>query len=273
MIKTGVIGHPIAHSKSPLIHNHWIAQYGLEGSYEALDIPPEDLTKRLPELLRDEGYAGFNLTIPHKEIAMDICDVIDDTARAIGAVNTVWIQDNQIHGTNTDAFGFMENLHTTSGIGAALILGAGGAAKAVIYGLLQAGVMDIRIANRTRSKAQALATDPRISVVDWDNREQALIGADLLVNTTALGMDGQPALDIALDNLAEGATVCDIVYAPLMTDLLIRAQRRGNAVITGIGMLLHQARPAFEKWYGVLPDVSPLLIEKLSSSGLTGGSK
>lgn len=266
MIKTGVIGHPISQSKSPLIHNHWIADHGLAGTYEALDIPPEDLATRLPQLLREEGYAGFNLTIPHKELALNICDDIDDLARTIGAVNTVWLEDNRIKGTNTDAFGFMENLgpiDLTSG--PAIILGAGGAAKAIIHALLQAGAPEISLLNRTRAKADALATDPRITVIDWADRSVALNGASLLVNTTALGMQGKPHLDINLGALPYDALVSDIVYAPLMTDLLTRAAERGNPISTGIGMLLHQARPAFEKWYGIMPDITQALEDKVTT--------
>ena len=263
-IKTGIIGHPISHSKSPLIHNHWIKEYGLNGAYEALDIKPQDLPNRLPALLRDEGYRGFNLTIPHKEIAFNLCDEMDDIARAIGAVNTVWIEDKIIKGTNTDAYGFIENLGAyTSLQGPAFIIGAGGAAKAVLYGLLQAGLTDIRITNRTRSKADELATDPRITVIDWKGRHEALAGATLLVNTTALGMVGHASLDLDLTALSEDAVVCDIVYAPLMTELLLTAKARGNPFVTGIGMLLHQARPAFKRWYGILPEVTQSLEEKV----------
>lgn len=263
-IKTAVIGHPISHSKSPLIHNHWIKQYGLSGTYEALDIRPEDLSVRLPELLREGGYTGFNLTLPHKELALDICDDVDDLAKAVGAVNTVALKGSRIIGTNTDVFGFIENIKQSAPAfnftsGPAVILGAGGAAKAILHGLLQSGVPDIKITNRTRSKAEALATDPRVTAIDWNNRSIALEGANLLVNTTALGMSGQPPLDIDLTALPTTALVTDIVYAPLMTDLLTAATSRGNLIVTGIGMLLHQARPAFEIWYGVLPDIDDAL--------------
>jgi shikimate dehydrogenase len=262
-IKTGVIGHPIAHSKSPLIHNYWIAEHGLNGGYEAIDIPPEDLPEALPRLLRDEGYKGFNLTLPHKEIALGICDEIDDLARAVGAVNTVWIDESgKICGTNTDVFGFIENLGPVP-LGPAVILGAGGAAKAILHGLLQAGISEIRVTNRTRDKAEALAVNGRVKVFDWDARHDALDRAALLVNTTSLGMYGKPPLEIDLGALPSSAVVNDIIYAPLMTDLLRAAEARGNSVVTGIGMLLHQARPAFEKWYGVLPDVPEDLARKV----------
>ena len=259
-IKTGVIGHPIAHSKSPLIHNHWIAEHGLFGSYRALDIPPEDLAEALPQLLRTDGYTGFNLTLPHKEIAMEIIDHYEPIAKAVGAVNTVWLDDHdRICGTNTDAFGFLSNLGQLNPQ-SAMVLGAGGAARAIIYGLLEAGVSQVHLTNRTREKAEAIAADDvRIQVVDWEDRSEALAGIALLVNTTSLGMAGTPPLEIDLSALPLDATVSDIVYAPLMTDILAAAQARGNAIVTGIGMLLHQARPAFEQWYGVLPDVTPEL--------------
>jgi shikimate dehydrogenase len=261
-IKTGVIGHPVGHSKSPLIHNHWIEKYALTGHYEALDIHPDLLRERLPELLFEEGYAGFNLTIPHKEIALDICDEIDDTAHKIGAVNTVWKQGGKICGSNTDAYGFAQNLGTVPD-GPALVLGAGGAAKAILYALQQAGCTDMRITNRTREKAKNLAQQFDAQSIDWSDRHTALDECELLVNTTALGMTGHVALELDLDKLPQSALVCDIVYNPLMTDLLTRAQKRGNPVITGIGMLLHQARPAFEKWYGVLPDIDEELMRKV----------
>lgn len=261
-IKTGVIGHPISHSKSPLIHNHWIEKYGLSGEYKALDIHHDLLRERLSELLFEEGYAGFNLTIPHKEIALHICDEVDATARSIGAVNTIWVEDGKICGTNTDAYGFAENLGDAPE-GAALVLGAGGAAKAILYALQKAGYTDIRITNRTREKADNLAKQFGLTAHDWNNRHEALRDCAVLVNATALGMTGHMPLELELDALPQVALVCDIVYNPLMTDLLIRAQKRGNPVVTGIGMLLHQARPAFKKWYGVLPDIDETLTRKI----------
>lgn len=265
-IKTGVIGHPIHHSKSPLIHNHWIQQYGLSGSYEAIDIPPQDLKTALPELLKEKGYSGFNLTIPHKEIALDICDDIDDIGQKIGAVNTIkLLDDGRIFGTNTDAYGFMTNLSAHhDGLSYqgknALILGAGGAAKAILWGLLDAGIGAIYLTNRTREKADMLSKlDPRIHVIDWDQRDQKNEIIDIVVNTTALGMDGQAALNFDVSALPSHALVSDIVYAPLMTGLLQAAHNRDLPIVTGIGMLLHQARPAFQHWYGILPDVTPEL--------------
>ncbi len=262
-IKTGVIGHPISHSKSPLIHNFWIKHHNLDGHYEAIDIPPENLPSALPRLLKDEGYTGFNLTIPHKEIAMDICDEIDPIGQAIGAVNTVHLrEDGKIFGTNTDAFGFIYNIKQQFPDydftrGPAIVLGAGGAAKAIIHGLLQENVPHIIVLNRTLGKAETLANvDPKVTARPWDDRHDILSGAALVVNTTALGMAGKPPLDLALDQLPTSALVSDIVYAPLMTDLLTHAKARGNDIVTGIGMLLHQARPSFKLWYGAMPAVT-----------------
>ena len=262
-VKTSVIGHPISHSKSPLIHNYWIRKYALKGTYEAIDIPCENLKNGLQELI-DQGYTGFNLTIPHKELVIPLCAEIDEIARSIGAVNTVIVEKGQLKGTNTDAFGFIENIRQDSPdfdftAGQAAVLGAGGAARAVIYGLLEAGTPEIILLNRTREKAEkliALSGDPsRIRVLDWENRDQHMQEVGLLINTTALGMTGQPPLELDLSHLPPEALVNDIVYAPLHTGLLKQAKERGNPVVTGIGMLLHQARPAFEKWFGILPTV------------------
>ena len=268
-IKCGVIGHPIHHSKSPLIHNHWIAQHGLEGEYKAIDIAPENLKDGVQKLI-DEGCAGFNVTIPHKQEIFKLCTQVDDTARAIGAVNTVSIKNGKLHGTNTDAFGFIENVKQSAfGVDfahrPAVVLGAGGAARAVVYGLIEAGAKEIILTNRTIEKAQDVAAmnSAVIKVVPWEKRHEALEGAGLLVNTTALGMTGKEALEIDLAALPTEATVNDIVYAPLMTELLRQAEHRGHQTVTGIGMLIHQARPAFEKWFGVLPDVSADLEKKV----------
>lgn len=268
-IRCGVIGHPIHHSKSPIIHNHWIAEHGLSGEYKAIDIAPENLQSGVQTLI-DEGYVGFNVTIPHKQEIFKLCASADDVAKAIGAVNTVVIKDGQLHGTNTDAFGFIENVRqNTFGIDFAhrpvVVLGAGGAARAIVHGLIEAGAQDIILTNRTIDKAEEIAAvDPDIvRVIPWEKRSAILEGAGFLANTTALGMTGKAALEIDLSALPQEAAVCDIVYAPLMTELLVQAQRNGNQIVTGIGMLLHQARPAFEKWFGVLPDVTPELEKKV----------
>ena len=263
-IKAAVIGHPIAHSKSPLIHGYWIEKYGLDGFYEAIDIPCEALEVRVRDLAA-QGYVGFNVTVPHKEAIFEICDEVDDVARAVGAVNTVTLAHGKLYGTNTDGFGFIQNIvqHKNDYDFAAdkvVVLGAGGAARAVLQGLLQKGCKDIILLNRTIKRAEKLADDfDFVQVEAWEKRNKILNGASLLVNTTALGMSGQPALEIDLGALPQEALVTDIVYAPLMTDLLTAAQNRGNPIVTGIGMLLHQARPAFEAWFGVMPEVDEAL--------------
>ncbi len=268
-IKCGVIGYPIKHSKSPIIHNHWIAQHGLSGEYKAIEIAPENLKQGVQTLV-DEGYAGFNVTIPHKQEIFKLCESVDDVAQAIGAVNTVVIKNGKLHGTNTDAFGFIENVHQSAfGVDfmhrPCVVLGAGGAARAIVYGLIEAGAKEIIITNRTKEKADEVAAMDKniVCVVDWEERAEILKGAGFLVNTTSLGMSGKEPLEIDISTLPEGAVVSDIVYAPLMTPLLKDAEIRGHQIVTGIGMLLHQARPAFEKWFGVLPEVDTALEEKV----------
>lgn len=265
-IRAGVIGYPIKHSKSPIIHNHWIADHGLAGEYKAIEIAPENLKEGVQQLI-DEGYAGFNVTIPHKQAIMELCEEIDDVAKAIGAVNTVVIRDGKLYGYNTDAFGFIENVRQTLpqldfAKGKAVVLGAGGAARAVVYGLRAAGVKDIIITNRTEKKARDVAA-LGATVAPWEKRSEILKEAVFLVNTTALGMTGKEPLEIDLSLLQQDAVVADIVYAPLMTQLLKDAGER--KIVTGIGMLLHQARPAFEKWFGVLPQVDAALEQKVLS--------
>lgn len=261
MIKAAVIGHPIAHSLSPAIHGYWFREYGITGDYQAIDIAPADLAARVQELT-DAGYSGFNVTIPHKQAVMALCDRLDETARAIGAVNTVVIANGKREGRNTDAFGFIANLKQSIPDfdftrAPALVLGAGGAARAILYGLLQEGIPEIRLANRTRDNAQALAHEfPHVKIIDWNDREGACQGASLLINTTILGMQGQAELDMNLAALPADAVVYDIVYKPLWTPLLLAAKARNLPVVTGIGMLLHQARPAFAAWTGTMPDVT-----------------
>ena len=259
MIKTGLLGYPVAQSKSPLIHDYWMKQQGIEGTYEAMKVIDDHLPRAV-KALANHDFKGFNVTVPHKENIIALCDEIDDTARAIGAVNTVIIKDGRIIGRNTDVFGFIENMNGFDVRGkAVMVLGAGGAAKAAIYGLQQSGAAKIILTNRTRAKAEAIQG---VEIMDWERKESALSGIDLLVNTTSLGMIGKPTLEIDLTTLNPAATVYDIVYNPLMTDLLAAAKARGNPIITGIGMLLHQARPAFQAWHGVMPAVDEAL-EKL----------
>ncbi len=263
-IKAGVIGHPIHHSKSPLIHNYWIKQHGLNGSYEAIDIAPDDLKDGVGRLI-DEGYAGFNVTIPHKESIMDLCDEVDGNAELCGAVNTVVIKDGKLIGSNTDSFGFLTNIKAAYpdfdfSEGPAVVIGAGGASRAVVSGLIGHRIPEVILINRTRSRAETIAKEigldtDLVEVADWEERHDMLQWANLVVNASSLGMDGQPPLDLNLDKLSDDALVNDIVYAPLETDLLKSAKQRGNPTVTGIGMLLHQARPAFQKWFDVMPQV------------------
>lgn len=263
-IKAGVIGHPINHSKSPLIHNYWIKKHGLNGSYEAIDIAPEDLKSGVQRLV-DEGYAGFNVTIPHKEAILELCDEIDANAEICGAVNTVAIKDGKLIGHNTDSFGFLANIKEAKPdfnfeAGTAVVIGSGGAARAIVSGLVGHRVPEVMLINRTRARAETIAKEiglgtDLVEVVDWEDRHDALKWANLLVNTTSLGMEGQPPLDLNLDKLPAYALVNDIVYAPLETPLLKAAAAKGNSTVTGIGMLLHQARPAFNEWFGVMPNV------------------
>jgi shikimate dehydrogenase len=264
MIRAAVIGHPINHSKSPRIHGYWLKNFGITGVYTAIDIAPENLARDIQQL-NDDGYAGFNVTLPHKIKMLDLCDDVDAVARAIGAVNTVIIRNGKFYGTNTDGFGFMENLRATipdwnATTCRVAILGAGGAARAVVYSLQQAGVADIMVMNRTPEHAEELRRlAPNLEIVPWHDRHDILADADLVVNTTSLGMIGKPELDLDLRALTPSSIVYDLVYAPLMTPLLLNAQQRGNRIVTGIGMLLHQARPGFEGWFGHVPIVTPEL--------------
>lgn len=273
MIKAGVIGHPISHSLSPLIHRYWFNKYALSGDYQAIDIAPAELLARITDL-KAQGFAGFNVTVPHKQNVMNLCDALDNTAHAIGAVNTVVIDDGKIEGRNTDAFGYIENIKQEAPDfifkeGPALVLGAGGAARAIVYGLLEQGVSEIMIANRTRANAEIIAQDfKNVRVIDWDMRDKACNDAHLLTNTTLLGMKGQDELEIDISSLPPTSLVCDIVYKPLMTTLLKHALIKNLQVVTGIGMLLHQARPAFAAWTGIMPDVTPELVSLIKERAL-----
>ena len=270
----GVMGWPVSHSKSPRLQGYWLANNAIDGSYMPLPVAPENFETALTSL-RDLGFAGVNVTIPFKETAMRACDELTDRAKRIGAVNTVtFAKDGRLLGDNTDGFGFIENLRqeapdTAFCSGPAVVLGAGGASRAVLVALLDEGCPEIRLANRTRKRADDLAgeiNDPRITVIDWPVAPSALENASLVVNTTSLGMVGQPALEIDLTGLPTSALVTDIVYAPLITDLLAQAKDRGNPIVDGLGMLLHQARPGFHKWFGIDPDVTPDLREFVLST-------
>lgn len=261
----GVLGWPVAHSRSPRLHGHWLQHYGIDGAYVPLPVRPERFEAAVRALL-DLGFRGANVTIPHKEAALALCDAVTPLARRIGSVNTLVFRDGRIEGDSSDGFGFLENLRQEApdwraGAGPAVVLGAGGAARAVIAALLDAGAPAVRLLNRTRTRAEALAEalGGVVEVLDWGAWEPALGGAGLLVNTTSLGMSGQPPLEIELAALPPRTLVNDIVYVPLETPLLAVARARGNPVVDGLGMLLHQARPGFEAWFGLLPEVTPAL--------------
>jgi shikimate dehydrogenase len=261
-----VIGWPVEHSRSPVIHRYWLNEYGIDGAYEKEAVKPANLGRFLEEL-SGHGYVGANVTLPHKEAALGAAGAADAAALAIGAANTLWLDEKgALHASNTDAYGFVTNLDAEApqwndGVGLAMVLGAGGAARAILYGLLAAGVPRILLANRTKAKAEALARvfGPQIEVIDWDERAAKLSACGLLINSTSLGMTGQPPLDIDISALPGSAIVADIVYAPLLTPLLVESAKRGNAVVDGLGMLLHQAVPGFERWFGVRPHVTPAL--------------
>ena len=262
----GGMGWPIKHSLSPRLHGFWLRKHNINGAYLPLPIAPSNLDHALRALPR-LGYCGVNLTVPHKEAALSIVDHADDVARRIGAVNTVFVsRDGSLKGTNTDGRGFIENVKTnattwSASEGAAVVLGAGGSARAVVAGLVDSGCGKIILVNRTRRKAEKLAAHigGSISVRSWSERHEALTSAALLVNTTTLGMKAQPPLDVDLTGLPSAAIVTDLVYAPLETQLLAEARGRGNPVVDGLGMLLYQAVPGFEGWFGIRPKVTPAL--------------
>jgi shikimate dehydrogenase len=262
----GVMGHPVLHSRSPAIHRHWMARHGIRGDYVLLDVRPENLARAL-RALPALGFAGCNLTIPHKEAAVAAMDGVDPLVTRMGAMNCVAVgPDGRLHGMNNDAFGYLESIREAvpgwrADAGPVAVLGAGGGARAIVHALADAGARDIRIANRDRARADRLAAEVGMAAtaLDWGDRAEALPGAAMLVNCTSMGMHGQPALDIALDRLPRDAIVSDIVYVPLETPLLAAARLRGNLCVDGLGMLLHQARPAFHAWTGVMPEVTPEL--------------
>ncbi|MDG4905110.1 shikimate dehydrogenase [Mesorhizobium sp. WSM4898] len=259
-----VTGHPIAHSRSPKIHRHWLEEYGIDGSYQAIDVRPEDFAAFLKSL-DENGYRGGNVTIPHKEAAYALVERRDEAAEAIGAVNTLWLEDGVLWGGNTDALGFAGNLDEHApgwaANGPAVVLGAGGASRAVIYALKDRGLNDIRIVNRTLARAEELADrfGAGVSAHGAGAVGELLSDAGLLINTTALGMHGNETLAADPAGLPGHAIVTDIVYVPLETPLLAAARARGLKTVDGLGMLLHQAVPGFERWFGKRPDVTPRL--------------
>jgi shikimate dehydrogenase len=262
----GVMGYPVMHSRSPKLHNYWLAKYGLTGTYVPLAIKAEHLRaalRALPAL----GFSGCNLTIPHKEAALEIVDRIDPLARRIGAVNCVVVAaDGSLMGQNHDAFGYIESVREAqpawrADTGPIVVIGAGGGARAVLVSLIDQGGREIRLVNRSPARAKALAGElgGPITALGWEQREVALKGAAMLVNATNQGMVGEPPLDLALDALPVSALVSDIIYIPRETALLAAARKRGNPTVNGLGMLLHQARPAFHAWFGIMPEVTPEL--------------
>ena len=269
----GVLGSPIAHSRSPRLHGHWLRRYGIAGHYVPLEVEPADLAEVLRALPR-MGFRGVNATIPHKEAALALANRVTDRAARIGAANTLtFVSGGALEADNTDGYGFIENLRQSASgwnaaAGPAAVFGAGGAARAVVAGLLDAGAPELRIANRSRERAEALrdAFGPAVTVVDWDDPEVLVADAATVVNTTSLGMSGQPALHLPAAALAPGALVTDLVYAPLQTPFLTDATARGLRTVDGLGMLLHQAVPGFEAWFGLRPEVDPSLRRAVLAS-------
>jgi shikimate dehydrogenase len=258
----GVIGHPIAHSRSPALHGFWLRRYGVKGHYIPMDVAPADLETTLRHLPKI-GFVGLNVTLPHKEAILKIADVITDRAALIGAANTlIFRKDGKIHADNTDGAGFVANLrqnapHWVPAAGSAAVFGAGGAARAVVAALIEVGVPEIRIANRSRPRAEALRADfgAKLVVYDWVQAANMLEGAATVINTTSLGMAGKPEFRVPLDAIEPGAVVNDLVYNPLKTAFLAEAEQRGATTVDGLGMLLHQAAPGFERWFGPTPAV------------------
>lgn len=258
----GVVGYPIAHSRSPLMHNYWLRRYGVNGYYIPISLSAADFVsgiRSLPKL----GFKGVNITIPHKVTMLGLADSVTDRAALIGAVNTITFKnDGTIRGDNTDSYGFIENLRQNAPgwnarSGPALVIGAGGAARAVVSALLSEGVSELRLANRTRQRAQLIADQfgAKVIVVDWNRASEAVDGATTIVNTTSLGMQGQPELNISLHAAPKTATVTDLVYAPLITPFLEQAAALGLQTVDGLGMLLHQGVPGFELWFDHRPEV------------------
>ena len=276
-VVAGVAGWPVGHSRSPRLHGHWLRRYGIDGLYAPFPVPPEAFATAVRGLAA-AGLAGLNVTVPHKAAACVLCDRLDGTAKRLGAANTlIFGPDGDIEGRNTDAYGFAEALKAgapgAAGGGPAIVLGAGGAARAVVLALRTLGYGPVRIANRTAAHAEAAAAalGPGVETVPWRERAAALAGAALLVNATSLGMTGQPALDLPLDDLPPEATVSDIVYAPLETPLLAAARRHGCRTVDGLGMLLHQGRPGFRAWFGVDPAVDDDLRRAVAGDLLAAG--
>ncbi len=277
MIRACVIGWPVTHSRSPLIHGYWLRKYGIAGAYEKVPVKPDEVVGFLRSL-RDHGFAGCNVTLPYKETAYAVATHKEAAARAVGAANTLWYEGNDLVADNTDAEGFMNHLRASATRlflrnSAVSILGAGGAARAITYGFLQAGVEEVRIFNRTRDRADQLVRHfgSRVKPFDWDERASRSRDVSVLVNATTLGMNGAEWLDMDVSTLRRDCVVADIVYVPLETPLLMAARARGLTAVDGLGMLMHQAAPGFERWFGVRPDVTDEL-RKLLVTDIEGAS-
>ena len=269
----GLLGWPVAHSRSPVIHNHWLARYGIPGRYVLFPVPPEKLEAALRGL-SVLGLRGCNVTTPHKQAVMPLIDHVDEMARRVGAVNTIVAQpDGSLRGFNNDGNGFVQSVRDARpdwrpDQGPIAVIGAGGAARAVAASLAAQGAREIRVINRTAERAQQMARDygPPVKALPWEARADALGDVALLVNCTNQGMAGKPALDLALDRLAPGAIVGDLIYTPPQTPLLAAARARGHTTVNGLGLLLNQARPAFQAWFGVMPDITPDLIKAVEAT-------
>jgi shikimate dehydrogenase len=269
----GLVGWPVAHSRSPTIHNYWLDHYKIPGRYVLLPVPPEKLSLALPGLAA-LGFRGCNVTTPHKQVVMPMIDRVDELARRIGAVNTIVVEkDGTLTGFNNDGNGFVQSLRDAKAdwrpdAGPIVVVGAGGAARAVVATLAAQGAREIRLVNRTFERAQGIAKEygPPVTAFPWDQRNDALADVALLANATNQGMAGKPALDISLDRLPPHALVGDLIYIPPETPLLAAARVRGNMTVNGLGLLLNQARPAFQAWYGVLPDITPGLLRAIQAT-------
>jgi len=269
----GLVGWPVAHSRSPTIHNYWLDHYKIPGRYVLLPVPPEKLSIALPALAA-LGFRGCNVTTPHKQAVMPMLDRVDELARRIDAVNTIVVEkDGTLTGFNNDGNGFVQSLRDAKAdwrpdAGPIVVLGAGGAARAVVASLAAQGAREIRLVNRTFERAQGIAKEfgPPVAAFPWEQRNDALADVALLANATNQGMAGKPALDIALDRLPPHALVGDLIYIPPETPLLAAARARGNMTVNGLGLLLNQARPAFQAWYGVLPDITPGLLRAIQAT-------
>ena len=270
---TGIIGWPVAHSRSPSLHNYWLQKYGLNGVYVQLPVAPGMLAIAIPGL-KTLGFRGCNITLPHKVDALQLVDEVDATAKRMGAMNTIVVQpDGSLKGYNNDGYGYIQSLLDAqpdwrADAGPIAVLGCGGAARAVVHSLADRGAKEIRLLNRTDAKAQALATEfgAPVKALPWADRHATLADVALLVNTTSQGMHGMPALELDLSALPSHALVSDVIYVPLETPLLAAARLRGNPTVDGLGMLLNQARPAFHAWFGVMPEITPELRRAIEAT-------